>query len=200
MEKITDWEKILSKEEYRVLRLKGTEAPFSGEYDNFYEAGIYLCRGCGSQLFSSEDKFKSGTGWPSFRKPIKEENVTLEEDRSLGMIRTEAICSLCEGHLGHYFPEDTRYCMNSLSLEFIPQEEIEKVEEIPLNYSKEEIALISSVLDQEGILYSIQNEDLQDLFGAGRLGTGINCLVGEIKISVNRKDYKIVNYLINKII
>lgn len=200
MKKTVDWEKILSKEEYRVLREKGTEAPFSGEYDDFYQEGIYICRGCGSHLFSSEDKFKSGTGWPSFRKPIKEENVTLEEDLSLGMIRTEAICSLCEGHLGHYFAEDTRYCMNSLSLEFLSSSEAEKVEELSFNYSKEEVALIRSVLDQECITYAIQNEDLQDLFGAGRLGTGINNIVGEIKISLKRKDYKIAAYLINEII
>lgn len=200
MKKTVDWEKILSKEEYRVLREKGTEAPFSGEYDDFYEEGIYICRGCGSHLFSSKDKFKSGTGWPSFRKPIKEENITLEEDLSLGMIRTEAICSLCEGHLGHYFAEDSRYCMNSLSLEFIPSSATEKVEELSFNYSNEEVALIRSVLDQEGIAYTILNEDLQDLFGAGRLGTGINNIVGEIKISLKRKDYKLAAYLINQII
>lgn len=199
MKKTVDWEKILTPEEYKVLRQKGTEAPFSGEYDNFYEEGIYICRGCGAHLFSSEDKFKSGSGWPSFRKPLKEENITLEKDYSFGMVRTEVICSVCEGHLGHHFPEDTRYCINSLSLLFISKEDEDEIEEITLNHSKEEIALIRSVLEQEEISYSIQNEDLQDLFGAGRLGTGVNNLVGEIKIAVNKRDKKIAEYLISQI-
>lgn len=194
-----DWKAILSPEEYKILREKGTEAPFSGEYDNFYKDGIYLCRGCGAGLFSSEDKFKSGTGWPSFRKPLKEENITLEKDYSFGMVRTEALCSICEGHLGHYFAEESRYCINSISLEFLPQEETEKIEEIVLNHSKEEIALIKSVLEQENIEYSIQNEGLQDLFGAGRLGTGVNNLVGEIKIAIKKKDKKTAEYLISQI-
>lgn len=124
----------------------------------------------------------------------------MEEDLSLGMIRTEAICSVCEGHLGHYFAQDSRYCINSPSLEFISIEESEKIEEITFNYSKEEIALIRSVLDQEEISYSIQNEDIQDLFGAGRLGTGVNSLVGEIQISLKRKDFRLARYLINEII
>lgn len=131
---------------------------------------------------------------------MKVENITLEEDLSLGMVRTEAICSLCEGHLGHYFAEDTRYCMNSASLEFLSAMEAEEVVEIPLNYSKGEISLIKSILEQEEILYSVQNEDIQDLFGAGRLGTGVNSLVGEIKISVKKKDYKMTKYLIEEII
>ncbi len=200
MKKTIDWEKILTPEEYKVLREKGTEPPFSGKYDDFYKEGIYLCKGCGAHLFSSEDKFKSGTGWPSFRKPLKEENITLEKDLSFGMIRTEAICSVCEGHLGHYFPEDTRYCINSLSLSFVSNEESEEIEEITLNHSKEEIALIRSILEQEGIEYFIQNEGLQDLFGAGRLGTGVNNIVGEIKISVQKKNKRIAEYLIYEII
>lgn len=199
MKQPIDWKAILTEEAYEILRNKGTEPPFSGEYDDFYEEGIYLCRACGSPLFGSGDKFKSGSGWPSFRKPIREENVSLEEDRSYGMIRTEALCALCEGHLGHFFPSEPRYCINSLALEFVPAQEAEELETIPLNHSKEEIALIRSVLEQEGIAYALQNEGMQDLFGAGRIGTGVNQLVGEITLLVKKKDVRVINYLLGTI-
>lgn len=200
MNKKIDWKKELGPDEYKVLREKATEAPFTGQYNDFYEEGIYLCRGCGAQLFSSEDKYDSGSGWPSFKKPLVAENVAYEEDYSLGYERTEALCSICEGHLGHYFAQESRYCMNSLSLEFIAKEDEDVLEVISLPYSKEEIALIRSVLEQEGIEYSIQNEGLQDLFGAGRMGTGVNQIVGEIKMTLNRKNKKIAQYLIKEIL
>ncbi len=200
MKKEINWEERLSEEEYKILRLKGTEPPFSGQYDNFYEEGIYLCRGCGNSLFSSEDKFKSGSGWPSFRKPVREENISLQEDHSYGMVRTEVLCAVCEAHLGHYFEAETRHCINSLAMEFIPDEQAEEIEDVILNHSKEEIALIKSVLDQEGITYVIKNEGIQDLFGAGRIGTGVNQLVGEIKIAVKKKDYRLVMYLMENIL
>lgn len=117
-----EWEEKLSPEEYYILRKKGTERPFSGKYDNFYEEGNYYCAGCGSKLFTSDQKFKSGCGWPSFDKAVP--NVIDETpDFSHGMIRTEITCKNCQGHLGHVFndgPTETgiRYCVNSISLDF----------------------------------------------------------------------------------
>jgi peptide-methionine (R)-S-oxide reductase len=117
-----EWKNKLSAEQYNVLREKGTERPFSGEYDNFYEDGKYLCGACGSLLFRSETKYKSGSGWPSFYSP--EENAVLEkQDESHGMHRVEVLCSNCKSHLGHVFPDGPeptgqRYCINSLSLKF----------------------------------------------------------------------------------
>ena len=117
-----DFRKRLTPEQYRVLREKGTEPAFSGKYYLTKDKGIYKCAACGNELFSSEAKFDSGTGWPSFTEPMNRENVGLREDRSHGMIRTEVICKNCGGHLGHVFddgpkPTGKRYCINSLALD-----------------------------------------------------------------------------------
>lgn len=118
-----EWKKILTPEQYRVLREKGTERAFTGEYWNHFEEGVYKCAGCGAELFSSDTKFDSHCGWPSYFTPLAGDRVIFKEDRSFGMIRTEVLCAKCGGHLGHVFddgPEPTglRYCINSVSLIF----------------------------------------------------------------------------------
>ena len=117
-----EWKQKLSSEEYRVLRKKGTEAPFSGKYNAFFDKGIYTCKGCGQKLFNSKNKFHSSCGWPSFDKSIKG-SINYIEDYSHGMNRIEIICSKCGGHQGHIFndgPSETgkRYCVNSISVDF----------------------------------------------------------------------------------
>ena len=116
-----EWKEVLSSEQYRVLRKGGTERAFTGAYHATKESGIYRCGGCGNPLFSSETKYESGTGWPSFYAPIEESAVEQREDRSLFASRTEVLCSKCGGHLGHVFPDGPqptglRYCMNSAAL------------------------------------------------------------------------------------
>ena len=120
--------KDLSPEQERILREKGTEAAFSGKYYKHDLAGNYLCAGCGAQLFHSDTKFDSGSGWPSFYDVANESAVKLVEDKTHGMNRTEVICANCEGHLGHVFPDGPkptgqRYCINSLSLDFSQDKE-----------------------------------------------------------------------------
>ncbi len=117
-----EWKKMLSPEEYRVLRQKGTEAPFTGEYDSVFDTGTYTCAACGAELFSSEAKFDAHCGWPSFYDALPGA-VVFTADDSLGMVRTEVTCANCGGHLGHVFegegfdtPTDQRFCINSVSL------------------------------------------------------------------------------------
>jgi len=117
----TEWREALSPEQYRVLRQKGTEAPFSGEYDHTFEPGSYHCAGCGAVLFESDTKYDSGCGWPAFYAPAADGAIDEESDTSYGMIRTEVMCAACGGHLGHVFPDGphptgVRYCINSASL------------------------------------------------------------------------------------
>ncbi len=118
-----EWKKQLTDEQYRISRKHGTEAPFTGKYLNNHEKGIYKCVDCGQAVFSSETKFESGTGWPSFWQPVKKENVGETRDNNFGMERVEVHCSRCGGHLGHIFndgpkPTGLRYCINSASLAF----------------------------------------------------------------------------------
>ena len=122
-----DWKKELTPEQYRVCRMKGTEPPFTGKYYHSKDTGMYLCAACGNELFDSNTKFDSGSGWPSFYKPISEENVETEEDFSYGMHRTEVNCGRCGAHLGHVFPDGPRptglrYCINSVALKLNPEE------------------------------------------------------------------------------
>jgi peptide-methionine (R)-S-oxide reductase len=121
---VEEWKKVLTPEQFHVLRQKGTERAFSGALWNNHEHGIYRCAGCGLDLFRSEDKFESGTGWPSFTAPVARENVQTAADNSLFTRRTEVLCPRCGGHLGHVFddgppPTGLRYCMNSAALQFV---------------------------------------------------------------------------------
>jgi peptide-methionine (R)-S-oxide reductase len=116
-----EWQTELSPEQYRVLRQKGTEAPFSGEYDHTFEPGTYHCAGCGTVLFESDAKYDSGCGWPAFFTPADATAIDEETDSTYGMVRTEVLCASCGGHLGHVFPDGPqptgqRYCINSAAL------------------------------------------------------------------------------------
>ncbi len=124
----SEWRTRLTPEEYSVLRRAGTEQPFTGCFVGTHEPGTYVCAGCGNPLFRSGEKFESGTGWPSFTRPVAEDAVVEVEDLSAGRVRTEVRCARCDGHLGHVFqdgppPTGRRYCMNSVSMRHVPEGE-----------------------------------------------------------------------------
>ena len=126
-----EWKKELTSEQFLVLRLKGTERPFTGKYWDHEDKGIYKCAGCGITLFKSDTKFDAGCGWPSFSSPSEESNIEETVDRSHGMVRTEVLCKNCGGHLGHIFddgpqPTGLRYCINSVSIDFEEEKREEK--------------------------------------------------------------------------
>ena len=130
-----EWLERLGPERYEILRRAGTERPWSGEHNETKDSGMFVCAGCGEPLFKSDNKFESGSGWPSFDRPVAEQSVATETDMSAGMVRTEVTCAKCGGHLGHVFddgPRETtgaRFCINSLSLDFMPDDQSDQAGE-----------------------------------------------------------------------
>ena len=136
-----EWRKELTPQQYHVLREKGTERPFTGEYEGVMTPGVYKCAACGQELFLSDTKFDAGCGWPSFYQPASEDKIDAHEDNTLGMRRVEVTCSRCGGHLGHVFPDGPRptglrYCINSASLKLDPKSQVITTETQEANQGK----------------------------------------------------------------